>query len=192
VHLVSVNAPATYARQSIVLNVSSISVEDLYADGLKAHVVGEVSFNSSRVEDKWTRVFGRFATNVMRKAEVKETYMFISRVDEDQKSNIFGRASVPNIIVDIRDDHVTPIDFISEVEDIASVEEMAKLIDEYLEGKLGNAVFRGDADLPLRSGIMPLGTHHVAHEVKLQGEEFFIYFLLNNFVLMNLDMFDAN
>ncbi|KAK9241221.1 hypothetical protein V1525DRAFT_334664 [Lipomyces kononenkoae] len=169
-HLVQVQAPALYAKQALNLNVSSVSVENVSADGLQAHVVGEVSFDSSRVKDKPTRIFGRIATTIMRKAEIEDTYLFISHVGDDDKLRAVGRASVPNIVVDIRDNRVTPIDFISTVEDVASTEEIAKLVQEYLLGKLQNAVFRGDADLPLRSGILPLGTHHVSHDVKLQGQ----------------------
>ncbi|KAK9368789.1 hypothetical protein V1509DRAFT_64293 [Lipomyces kononenkoae] len=174
-HLVKVKAPELYAKQALNLNVSSVTVENLSSDGLQAHVVGEVSFDSSRVEDKLTRIFGRIATTIMRKAEIEDTYLFISHVGEDGKLHVVGRATVPNIVVDIRDNRVTPIDFISTVEDIASAEEVAKLIQEYLLGKLQNAVFRGDVDMPLRSGILPLGTHHVSHDVKLQGEYLFCY-----------------
>ncbi|KAK9248658.1 hypothetical protein V1506DRAFT_452476 [Lipomyces tetrasporus] len=177
-HLVEVKAPELYAKQALNLNISSVSVENLSSEGLKAHVLGEVSFDSSRVKDRPTRVFGRIATTVMRKAEVKDTYLFISHVDDNDNVDVFGRASVPNIVVDIRDNHVTPIDFVSTVEDIASAKEIAKLVQEYLQGKLQDAVFRGDADLPLRSGILPLGTHHVSHDVKLQGEQLLLPYLL--------------
>ncbi|KAK9346456.1 hypothetical protein V1522DRAFT_404478 [Lipomyces starkeyi] len=168
-HLAKIKAPELYAKQALNLNVSSVSVENLSSEGLQAHVIGEVSFDSSRVKDRPTRIFGRIATSIMRKAEIEDTYLFISHVDENGKLHVVGRASVPNIVVDIRDNHVTPIDFISTVEDIASAEEIAKLVQEYLQGKLQNAVFRGDSDLPLRSGILPLGTHHVSHDVKLEA-----------------------
>ncbi|KAK9375374.1 uncharacterized protein V1513DRAFT_442730 [Lipomyces chichibuensis] len=168
-HLVQINAPELYAKQALNLNISSVSVENLSTEGLQAHVIGEVSFDSSRVKDGPTRIFGRIATTIMRKAEIADTFVLISH-GEGNRRHIVGRASVPNIVVDIRDNHVTPIDFISTVEDIASAQDIARLVQEYLQGKLQNAVFRGDSDLPLRSGILPLGTHHVSHEVKLQGE----------------------
>ncbi|KAK9481305.1 hypothetical protein V1514DRAFT_300662 [Lipomyces japonicus] len=171
VHAVSVNSPVLYAKQAINLNISSVSVLDLSSEGLHAHVQGEISFDSSRVKDRSTRILGRIATSIMRKAEVRDTFMIISKVDLNDGSKVdqLGRATVPNIVVDIRDNHVTPIDFISNVEDIADVEDIAKLVRDYLQGNLKEAIFRGDADLPLQSGILPLGTHHVAHDIKFQG-----------------------
>ncbi|KAK9449130.1 uncharacterized protein V1518DRAFT_417239 [Limtongia smithiae] len=168
-HAVKVKSPVLYARQSMNLNISSISIMDASASGLHAHVVGEISFDSSKVEDRTTRIIGRIATTIMRKAEVDETALFISRVEDNGKSSVFGRASVPRIVVDIRDKRVTPIDFISTIRDRASVTDIAKLVEEYFRGELAGALFRGDADLPLRSGILPLGTHHVAHDVRLSG-----------------------
>ncbi|KAK9454255.1 hypothetical protein V1511DRAFT_420903 [Dipodascopsis uninucleata] len=177
VQIVEVNAPATYVRQALNLNITSISVEDLSREGVKSRVQGEISFDSSKVDDSLTRNLGRFATSIMRKAEVKETYLYIARVESESNRKVIGRASIPNIVVDIRDKHVTPIDFVSNVEDIASVQEIAKLVEQYLQGHLQGALFRGDADITIRSGILPLGTHHVSHEVKLTGCLHFKYIM---------------
>ncbi|KAK7205302.1 hypothetical protein BZA70DRAFT_277811 [Myxozyma melibiosi] len=177
-HLVKTSAPAMYAKQSINLNLTSVSIVQMSSNGIHTHVVGEISFNSSRVQDRTTRAVGRIATLIMRKAETKETTMDISHVDESGHPITIGQASVPNIVVDIRDGHTTPIDFISTVKDVAAISDIAKLVEEYLHGELNGAVFRGDVDLPLRSGILPLGTHHVAHDVHLQCMCFYFLLLL--------------
>ncbi|KAK9466238.1 hypothetical protein V1512DRAFT_264179 [Lipomyces arxii] len=168
-HLVNVNAPASYATQALNLTISSVSIDDMSADGVHAHVIGQVSFDSAKVKDRPTRVFGKIATTIMRKAEVLDTNMLISRLSAHNQLELFGSASIPNIVVDIRDHKVTPIDFVSTVHQLAAVSDIAKLVEEYLHGTLKDAIFRGDADLPLRSGILPLGTHHVAHDVKLES-----------------------
>ncbi|KAK9463164.1 uncharacterized protein V1516DRAFT_672137 [Lipomyces oligophaga] len=173
-HAYKVNAPEAYARQALSLNFTSVSVSEISMEGVMVHVVGDVEFDSSRVEDKITRILGRIATTIMQKAEVADTSLYISRVLENSAPDspslqLFGRASVPSTIVDLRDHHPTHLDFISSVEDIAAVSEIANLVEEYLNGGLAGVKFRGDADLEIRSGILPLGTHHVAPVVQLSS-----------------------
>jgi hypothetical protein len=167
-------APAVveeYAKEAMVFKPTDLSIDSFTASGVNARIRGDFKLDGSRVGKKSVRDLGRTGTWIVKAIESRE---LIAEVYLPEYGNILlGTASIPPIIIDIRDGHVTHIDILAHLkpsdkpEDIAGLRQVA---NKWLEGRLDQLRVRGKANVGLRSGIFSLGTHTVSESLIFEGQ----------------------
>ncbi|KAK9473122.1 uncharacterized protein V1510DRAFT_363938 [Dipodascopsis tothii] len=165
------NGPEQYATQAMQVNVTSVMIDHIDFSGVHTNVECTVEFDSARVENPTVRTVGRLATTLMRKLSIFNDGILISQTHNRQRAIPLGRASVPPFVIDVRDHHVTNLALNTVVKEVASAADIAKLIDDYIQGHLQRAVFRANTNLTLKTGLLPLGTHHISKDVTVEGIE---------------------
>jgi hypothetical protein len=153
-----------YAEQASVFKPTKLSIDSFTADGVNARVQGEFYFDSSRVERQSVKDIGRSLSWLARAAETKSTEVTVSLPEYDIE---LGHAQIPPIVVSLKDKEKTPIDLIVKVTpgDPAGLKQIAS---DWLEGRLGQLRLEGMADVPLKSGIFPLGTQTIVQTLTFQ------------------------
>ncbi|KAF8474984.1 hypothetical protein BDZ91DRAFT_650294 [Kalaharituber pfeilii] len=155
-----------YAKAAVVLNVSSIAVESFTPQGIEARVKANVSVDSSRVENKLVRRFGQLGTALARKVTTERGKIYLFLPDYDQA--LLANASVPKMILDVRDGHTNSLDFVSHVDPV-SLESAKKLVDDYITGELQSLQVMGKARLDMHSGIVHFGQQLLTETITIEG-----------------------
>ena len=165
-------APAVmeeYAKEAMVFEPTSLSIDSFTATGVIARIQGDFTLDGSRVHKKPVRDLGRAGTWIARKVESKQSTVQVYLPEYDDL--LLGTADVPPIVVDIRDGHTTHIDFLSDLSagDLDGIRRMAM---DWIEGRIGQISVRGVADVPLKSGILGLGTQSLAQTIVFDGQSY--------------------
>lgn len=159
-----------YAENAAVIEPTSLSVESITSDGVRARIQANVRLDGSRVENVNSRRLGRFATGLMRKLETGETEVNVY-LPHYEKS-LLGSATVPPITIDLVDGHNTALDFVTDLRP-GEADNLRKIANDWLEGKLDRLEVLGTATLKLKSGIFPLGTHDVDGSMVFEGQSLY-------------------
>lgn len=162
-------AAAKYVKEAITLDVSSLSVESFTDCGIRARVQATVAVDASRVRNSAIRTFGRVGTWLARKVTVKDPKVYVYLLGYG--GSLLGTATAPSMVIDIRNGRTTPIDFISEVE-TGPLDVIQRLANDYINGRLKLVRMRGEADIPLKSGLLSLGTRRIFEEMAFEGYKY--------------------
>lgn len=164
------SAVEEYAKQAAVLEPTGLSLESITATGVKARIQASFRLDGSRVADPNSRRLGKFTTWVVRKLGTEETQLSV--FSPQYNNTLLGTAVVPPLVLDIVDGHHTLVDFIAELSpgDSSAYRTIA---NQWLDGKLDRLEVLGKADISLKSGIIPLGTHPVAQKLVLEGQSLY-------------------
>lgn len=166
-----------YASQALVLKPTSISIDSFTTTGVRANINAEFVLDASRVKTDAVRNIGRAGTWLARGIQSEQTTV---KVYLPELGNILiGTAEVPGIPVDLRDGHVT---FISIMTDLApgELDDIRRLANDWLEGRIGQLRLQAKADVSLKSGIFPLGTHSVSEYLVFEGQSLYNPSLLSH------------
>ena len=156
-----------YAEGAAVIEPKALSVESITSDGVRARIQANFRLDGSRVENDDARRIGRFTTGIMRKLETEETKVDVLLPNYD--NSLLGSAVIPPITVDIRDGHSTDIDIVTDLLP-GDVENLRKIANQWLEGKLDQLKVTGAAKIKVKSGIFPLGAHDVVESMIFEGQ----------------------
>ena len=156
-----------YAEQAAVIEPTSLSVESITADGVRARIQANFRLDGSRVDDANARRLGRLATGIMRELGTEETELTVHL--PGYGNSLLGSARVPPLTIDIVDGHNTAMDFVTDLIP-GDAEHIRKIANDWLEGKLDRIKVTGSAAIRLKSGIFPLGTHDVAESMVFEGQ----------------------
>ena len=159
-----------YIESAVVIEPTSLSVESLTADGVRARIQANFRLDGNRVTDEHARRIGRFATSVMRQLGAETTTVRIRLPGYDDA--LLGTAVVPPVTLDLVDGHVTDLDFIADVTPGNSTV-MRTIVNDWLDGKLDRLKVTGATALRLKSGIFPLGTHDVVESMVFEGQSLY-------------------
>ena len=162
-------APAVveeYAKEAMVFEPTKLSIDSFTATGVRARIQGDFTLDGSRVHRKPVRDLGRAGTWIARKVESKHSKVKVYLPEYDDI--LLGTADVPPIVVDIRDGHTTHIDFLSDLS-AGDLDGIRRIANDWLEGRIGRLSVRGIADVPLKSGIIGLGTQSVSETIVFDG-----------------------
>ncbi|KAI1499801.1 hypothetical protein F5X99DRAFT_388622 [Biscogniauxia marginata] len=157
-----------YAQQAAVLEPTNLSLDSITADGIRARVQANFRLDGSRVVNEHVRRMGRAATFVARQLESAETKIDISL--PDYESIVLGSAVIPPLLVNLRDGDVTQFDFVTDIKP-GNVDGIRMIANEWLEGRLQQLRLKGDADVNLKSGILPLGLHTVSESLVFEANK---------------------
>ncbi|KJZ80411.1 hypothetical protein HIM_00261 [Hirsutella minnesotensis 3608] len=174
-----------YVENAAVLEPTSLFLESLTADGVRARIQANVRLDASRVSDDNARRIGRFVTGIMRKLEAESTKVDV-RLPHYQNA-LFGTAVVPPLILDLVDGHNNELDFVADIVP-GDAEILRKMVNEWLDGKLETVKLTGAAALRLKSGIFPLGSHNMVESMVFEAKQIPS---IPEYKIQNLTFFDA-
>ncbi|MCJ1475236.1 hypothetical protein MMC13_003898 [Lambiella insularis] len=157
-----------YSKEAIVFEPTDLSIESFTTSGVTARVRGDFMLDASKVRKKAVRDLGRAGTWIARAVESRPSYVKVYLPEYD--NILLGTALVPAITVDIRDGHTTPLNFTTDLEpgDVDGIRRIAK---DWLDGRLGQLRVKGQADVPLKSGIFSLGTQTFSESLVFKGKD---------------------
>lgn len=159
-----------YAEQAAVVEPTSLSVESITSDGVRARIQANFRLDGSKVGDDNARRIGRLATGVMRKLETEETTLSVFL--PHYNNSLLGRAVVPALTIDIVDGHTTALDFVTDLSP-GDAENIRRIANDWLTGKLEWLKLTGAADITVKSGFIPLGTHSVVETLVFEGQSLY-------------------
>ncbi|EEY15487.1 conserved hypothetical protein [Verticillium alfalfae VaMs.102] len=159
-----------YAKEAAVLEPTNLSLESITSDGVKARIQANFRLDGSRVKDDSSRRLGRFATWVVRKLGTDETKVHVYL--PEYEGTLLGSAVVPPLVINIVDGHTTAIDFIADLAP-GDAEAYRTIANNWLEGKLDKLKVLGKANIHLKSGIIPLGTHPIVETMVFEGQSLY-------------------
>jgi len=156
-----------YAKDAAVLEPTNLSLESITADGVRARIQANFRLDGSRVKNDHVRRVGRVATWMVRELGTGETKV---RVYLPEYGNILlGTAGVPPLVINVMDSRNTAVDFVADLAP-GDAEGIRTIANEWLEGRLDKLRIQGKADIQLKTGIIPLGTHAVSESLFFEGQ----------------------
>ena len=165
-------APAVvqeYAMEAMVFKPTDLSIDSFTASGVKARIQGDFMLDASKVHKKAVRDLGRAGTRIAKAVESKTTKVEVRLPEYDDM--VLGTAIVPSIVVDVRNGHITHIDFLTDLEpgDVAGLRRIA---NDWIEGRLGELRVQGTAKVALKSGLFSFGTQRISEILTFKGSPF--------------------
>ncbi|KAI1639368.1 hypothetical protein F4809DRAFT_595936 [Biscogniauxia mediterranea] len=157
-----------YTQQAAVLEPTSLSLDSITTNGIRARVQANFRLDGSRVTNQHVRRMGRAATFVARQIESEQTRIDVSL--PDYKNIVLGSAAVPPLLVNLRDGDVTHFDFVADIKP-GSLDGIRMIANEWLEGRLEWLRLKGVADVSLKTGILPLGMHSISESLVFEANK---------------------
>ena len=162
-------APAAmeeYAREAVVFEPTDLSIDSFTSTGVVARVQGNFKIDGSKVRKKSVRDLGRAGTWIAKAVESKETHIEVYLPEYGDV--LLGIAEIPPITVCIRDGAVTYLDFLASLS-AGNVDGIKNVAQDWIKGSISKLSIRGDAEIPLKSGIFGLGTQHLSETFVFAG-----------------------
>ncbi|KAK3371778.1 hypothetical protein B0T24DRAFT_530298 [Lasiosphaeria ovina] len=164
-------APAVveeYAKQAAVIEPTNLSLESITADGVRARIQLKFRLDGQRVQNEHVRRVGVATGWLVRNLGSQETKINVYLPEHDDV--LLGSASVPPLVGSIVEGQTTEVDFVAEL--IPGNAESVRIIANlWLGGKLDALQLLGKADVQLKAGIIPLGTHSIAEVFTFEAKE---------------------
>ncbi|KAF8458856.1 hypothetical protein BGX38DRAFT_1150297 [Terfezia claveryi] len=159
-------AAEQYAREAVTVKVLSLSIESFTPQGVQARVKANVNVDASKVKNGFVRNFGRLGTAIAKEVSTEEGELLVFLLDYN--NTLLGNASIPPMVIDVRDGHSNFYDFISIVEPI-SLDTAQKVVEDYLDGNLKSLEIMGSTRLAMRSGILTLGNQLLTDTMRFEA-----------------------
>jgi len=156
-----------YAKEAAVLEPTNLSLESITTKGIRARVQANFRLDGSRVKNEHVRRVGRLSTWLVRQLGTDETKVSVYLPDYGHV--LLGEAAIPPLVINIMDGHNTAVDFVADLVP-GEAEGIRTIANEWLDGKLDQLRIRGIADIQLKSGVIPLGTHTVSESLLFEGQ----------------------
>ncbi|KAI1765820.1 hypothetical protein GGR53DRAFT_488432 [Hypoxylon sp. FL1150] len=157
-----------YAQQAAVIEPTNLALESITTNGVRARIQANFYLDGSRVTNDHVRRVGRATTWVAYQLESDQTKVNVRLPEYDNV--LLGSAVVPPLVVNLRDGDVTSFDFVAEIIP-GDVEGIRIIANEWLEGRLEKLRLNGEADLSIKSGIVPLGTHTISESLVFEANK---------------------
>lgn len=156
-----------YAMQAADFKLTKLSLDSLTEHGVKVYVEGDFTMDASKVKKQSVRNLGRFGMWIAREVESGPTNVDVY-LPEYGNTRV-GTAKIPGIKVNVRSGHTTHISFYARVEP-GSFDGIRNVANDWMKGNLDQIRLKGKADIPLRSGLLRLGSQTVEESFVFQGE----------------------
>ncbi|KAI9796799.1 MAG: hypothetical protein M1825_006508 [Sarcosagium campestre] len=157
-----------YAAQAIDFKPTNLSIESFTAKGVRARIQGTFVLDASKVQKPSVRNIGRAGTWIARAVESKPSKVHVYLPEAGDV--LLGTATVPSLIVNIRNGYQNLIDFTTDLEP-GDVTGIRRIANDWLEGRLGQLRVIGNANVALKSGIFPLGTQSISESLVFEGHD---------------------
>ncbi|KAI1411691.1 hypothetical protein F5Y13DRAFT_164840 [Hypoxylon sp. FL1857] len=157
-----------YAQQAAVIEPTNLALDSITTNGVRARIQAKFHLDGSRVPNDHVRRVGRATTWVAYQLESAETKVDVRLPEYDNV--LLGSAIIPPLVVNLRDGDVTTFDFVTEIAP-GDVDGIRSIANEWIEGRLDKLQLDGVADISLKSGIFPLGTHTVSESLVFEANK---------------------
>ncbi|KAI0376151.1 hypothetical protein F5Y04DRAFT_267052 [Hypomontagnella monticulosa] len=157
-----------YAQQAAVIEPTNLALESITTDGVRVRVQANFHLDGSKVDNDHVRRVGKATTWVAYQLQSDETKIDVRLPDYDNL--LLGSAIVPPLVLNLRDGEVTQFDFVTDITP-GAVEGIRIIANEWLEGRLQKLRLDGMADVGLKSGIFPLGTHTISESLVFEANK---------------------
>lgn len=164
-------APAAveqYAAEAIVFEPTSLSIDSFTSTGVRARVQGNFKLDSTRVSTASVRRLGKLCTYIAEEVETGRGTMAVSL--PEYGNVLLGTAQIPPIKAYIRDQHITGIDFLTDLAP-GDIEGIRRIANDWIDGRLGSLRVVGRAQVPLKSGLIHLGQQIVQQEMTFDNDD---------------------
>ncbi|KAI0411520.1 hypothetical protein F5X98DRAFT_357132 [Xylaria grammica] len=160
------DAVEEYAQQAAVIEPTSLSIDSITTDGVRARIQANFQLDGSRVKNDHVRRIGRASTWVANQlgSEKAEIDVYVP----DYGNMLLGSAIIPPLVVSLRDGTTTKFDFIADIRP-GNVDGMRMIANDWLDGRLDKLRLNGKTNLSLKSGFIPLGTHAVSETLSFEA-----------------------
>jgi hypothetical protein len=156
-----------YAKQATVLEPTNLSLISITTNGVRARIQANFRLDAQRVANDHVRRVGRAATWLVGELGTEETKISVFLPEYDNV--LLGTATVPPLRIKIADGRNNAMDFEADLAP-GDAEGIRMIANEWLDGKLDSVRVRGQADIQLTAGFIPLGTHSVAESLTFEGQ----------------------
>ena len=163
-------APAVveeYAKQAVVFEPTDLSIDSFTSSGVRARIIGDFTLDASRVQRKPVRDLGRAGTWIAKAVESKESIVAVYL--PEYGNVLLGTATIPRMVIDIRNGHTTHIDFLADLVP-GNIDGIRNVANEWLDGRLKALRVLAAVDVSLKSGIFSLGTQRISESRLLEGQ----------------------
>lgn len=158
-----------YAKEAAVLEPTNLSLESITTNGVRARIQANFRLDGSKVENEHVRRVGSVATWFARELGTDATSVHVYLPEYD--NILLGSAVIPPLTIKINGQN-TAIDITAELVP-GEAESIRMMANEWLEGRLNRVRLQGKADVKLKSGIIPLGTHTVSESLTFEGQSLY-------------------
>ncbi|KAI3340267.1 hypothetical protein F4824DRAFT_452665 [Ustulina deusta] len=162
------DAVQEYAQQAAVIEPTSLSIDSITTDGVRARIQANFQLDGSRVKNGHARRIGRASTWVANQLASEKAEIDVYVPDYD--NILLGSATIPPLVVSLRDGITTQFDFVADIRP-GNVEGMRTIANDWLDGRLETLRLNGKTDLSLKSGFIPLGTHTVSETLIFEANK---------------------
>jgi hypothetical protein len=159
-----------YSKEAMVFEPTNLSIDSFTTSGVRARVQGTFVLDASRVKNSAVRNVGRAGTWVASKIESGQSKVEVYL--PEYGNVLLGTATVPPIVVNIRNGHLTHINFVTDVEP-GEIDGIRRIANDWLEGRLGDMRIIGKANVSLKSGMIPLGVQSISESLVFQGQSLY-------------------
>lgn len=156
-----------YAKQAAVLEPTNLSLESITSNGVRVRIQADFRLDATRVQNEHTRRVGKAATWIVRQLGTEETRVNVTLPDYD--NILLGMAAVPPLAINIVEGQNTAIDFVAELTP-GNTDGVRMIANQWLEGNLEALQLKGQANIQLKSGVIPLGTHSIVESLTFEGQ----------------------
>lgn len=155
-----------YAKEATIFNPLYLSIESFTSSGVKARIQGDFTVDASRVHKKPVRDLGRFGTWIAQEVQSKNSEVKVYLPEYGEVP--IGTAYLPGIVVDIRNGHTTRVDFICDLV-AGDVGGIRAILNDWIEGRLGQLRVEGVGKVGLKSGLFSLGDYQFTRSLVFRG-----------------------
>ncbi|EFQ98725.1 hypothetical protein MGYG_01743 [Nannizzia gypsea CBS 118893] len=154
-----------YVQEATTFKPTGLSITSFTPSGIKARVRGTLVLDASRVKNPTIRDLGRFGTWIGREVETENSMVEVYLPEYDDA--LLATVTIPPIKVTVRNGYLNEIDFIAELA-TGDPDGIKGAISDFIEGNIAQLSLKGMAKVPLKSGILYLGSQHITETVVLQ------------------------
>lgn len=159
-----------YAKEAVVVEPTNLSLVSLTSNGVRARIQANFRLDAQRVANAHVRRVGRATTWLVGHLATEATEINVYLPDYD--GILLGTAGVPPLRVSIVNGHNNAVDFVADLAP-GNTEGIRTLANEWLEGRLNSVRVKGQADVQLKAGIFPLGTHSIVESMTFEGQSLY-------------------
>lgn len=153
------DAVQEYAKEAAVLEPTNLSIQEITSRGVRARVQANFRLDASKVKNDVVRRVGKTLAWIVRELGNDESEVNVYLPEYDNV--LLGTATVPPLVFHLRDGQTTAVDFVTELQP-GDAEGYRTIANQWLEGQLKELRVQAKANIPIKSGILPLGTHAVS------------------------------
>ena len=159
-----------YAKEALVIEPTNLALESITSDGVRARIQANFRLDAQRVKNDHVRRVGRATTWLVRELGTEATKINVYL--PEYNNILLGTAGIPPLAVSIVNGQNTAVDFVTDLVP-GNAEGIRTIANDWLEGRLDVLRLNGKADVQLKAGILPLGTHSISESLTFEGQSLY-------------------